>query len=71
MGITKPQVSQIFFVQTHKRGLSLIVLIVRFVQALLRLQEKKQIPTQLVLFLHQEERALDMARGHTGGVSSC
>jgi hypothetical protein len=68
MGITKPQVSQIFFVQTHKRGLSLIV---RFVQALLRLQEKKQIPTQLVLFLHQEERALDMARGHTGGVSSC
>jgi len=38
----------------------------RFIQMLLRLQEKKQIETQLVLFLHQEERALDMARATLG-----
>ena len=38
----------------------------RFVQALLRLHEKKNVPTQLVLFLHQEDRALDMARATLG-----
>lgn len=38
----------------------------RFIQMFLRLQEKKQIDTQLVLFLHQEDRALDMARATLG-----
>lgn len=38
----------------------------RFIQMLLRLQEKRRIETQLVLFLHQEERALDMARATLG-----
>jgi hypothetical protein len=38
----------------------------RFAQALLRLHSKQKVPTQLVLFLHQEERALDMARATLG-----
>ena len=38
----------------------------RFAQALLRLHSKQNVPAQLVFFLHQEERALDMARATLG-----
>jgi len=38
----------------------------RFSQAILRLHSKRNTPTQLVFFLHQEERALDMARATMG-----
>jgi hypothetical protein len=38
----------------------------RFVQSLLRLQASKKIPLDMVLFLHQEDRALDMTRATMG-----
>jgi energy-coupling factor transporter ATP-binding protein EcfA2 len=38
----------------------------RFVQALLRLHIKQKTQAQIVIFLHQEERALDMARATLG-----
>lgn len=38
----------------------------RFVQVLLRLHNKQKFPAQFVVFLHQEERALDMARATLG-----
>lgn len=38
----------------------------RFTQALLRLQEKKRVKLDMLLFLHQEDRALDIARATLG-----
>ncbi|MGC2520440.1 MAG: hypothetical protein WA373_15190, partial [Burkholderiales bacterium] len=39
---------------------------VRFAQALLRIHEYRSMALQMVFFLHQEERALDLARGTMG-----
>lgn len=39
---------------------------VRFAQALLRIHECRSMPLQMVFFVHQEERALDLARGTMG-----
>ncbi len=38
----------------------------RFIQALMRLQSKKNTPLDMLMFLHQEDRALDMARATSG-----
>lgn len=39
---------------------------VRFAQALLRIHECRSMALQMIFFLHQEERALDLARGTMG-----